>query len=69
MFNLVQKRRWFFLFSALIIIPGIAIMIYSVVTTGVPFRLSVDFVGGSIYDLKFTESGEIVVSTELLRCW
>ncbi len=57
MFNLVQKRRWFFLFSALIIIPGIVIMIYSVSETGAPFRLSVDFVGGSIYDLKFTESG------------
>jgi preprotein translocase SecF subunit len=53
MFNLVQKRRWYFLLSALIIIPGLAIMIYSTIQTGAPFRLSIDFEGGSIYDLTF----------------
>jgi len=53
MFNLVEKRRWYFLLSALIIIPGLAVMIYSTVTTGAPFRLSIDFEGGSIYDLTF----------------
>jgi len=57
MFNLVQKRRWFFLFSTAIIVPGLIIMIYSTITTGAPFRLSIDFVGGSIYELKFTEAG------------
>ena len=57
MFNLVQKRRWFFLFSSLIIVPGIIIMIYSTISTGSPFRLSIDFVGGSIYDLNFTGPG------------
>ncbi|MDZ4764988.1 MAG: protein translocase subunit SecF [Chloroflexota bacterium] len=57
MFSLVQKRRWFYLLSSLIIVPGIAIMIYSVVTTGALFRLSNDFVGGSIYELQFTTSG------------
>ena len=57
MFSLVQKRRWFYLLSSIIIVPGIAIMIYSVVTTGALFRLSNDFVGGSIYELQFTTSG------------
>jgi preprotein translocase SecF subunit len=57
MFSLVQKRRWFFLLSALIIVPGILVMIYSTITTGAPFLLGIDFVGGSIYDLKFTEAG------------
>lgn len=57
MFNLVQKRRLFFLLSAMVIIPGILVMVYSVATTGAPFRLSIDFVGGSIYELKFTEAG------------
>ncbi|MBC7869742.1 MAG: protein translocase subunit SecF [Chitinophagaceae bacterium] len=57
MFNLVQKRRFFFLLSASIIIPGILIMIYSTITTGSPFRLSIDFVGGSIYEIKFTTEG------------
>lgn len=57
MFSLIQKRRYFFLISAVIIIPGIFVMIYSTITTGGPFRLSIDFVGGSIYELQFTEAG------------
>lgn len=57
MYNLVQKRRLFYTLSALIIIPGILLMLYSTVTTGAPFRLSIDFQGGSIYELQFTEAG------------
>ena len=57
MFDIVQKRRWFFILSALVIVPGLLIMIYSTMTTGAPFRLSIDFLGGSIYELRFDESG------------
>jgi preprotein translocase SecF subunit len=57
MFNLVEKRRWFFLISAAIILPGVLAMIYNIATIGSPFRLSIDFVGGSIYDLTFVEPG------------
>ncbi|MCU0466840.1 MAG: protein translocase subunit SecF [Anaerolineae bacterium] len=57
MFNLVEKRRWFFLISAALLIPSLLAMIYSTATTGAPFRLSIDFVGGSIYDLAFVEPG------------
>lgn len=57
MFSLIQKRRYFFLLSAFIIIPGLMVMIYSLVTTGTLFRLSIDFVGGSIYELTFTGPG------------
>lgn len=57
MFNLIQKRRYFFLLSAAVIVPGLIIMLYSTITTGAPFRLSIDFIGGSIYELAFTEAG------------
>ena len=57
MFNIVQKRRWYFTLSALVILPGLAIMLFSTISTGAPFRLSIDFLGGSIYELKFIESG------------
>ena len=57
MFNIVQKRRWFFLLSAMVIVPGILIMAFSTLSTGAPFRLSIDFLGGSIYELQFTEAG------------
>lgn len=57
MFNIVEKRRLFFLLSAFVIVPGLLIMIYSTITTGGPFRLSIDFLGGSIYELKFEDEG------------
>ena len=57
MFNIVEKRRWFFLLSTAVILPGVAIMLFSTLTTGAPFRLSIDFLGGSIYELKFDEAG------------
>ncbi len=57
MFSIVEKRRWFFLFSACLVVPSILIMIYSTLATGAPFRLSIDFVGGTIYDVTFTGPG------------
>ncbi len=57
MFNLVQKRRWYFMVSGVIISTGLLIMLYSAISTGSAFRLSIDFMGGSIYDLRFTEPG------------
>jgi len=57
MYSLVQKRQWYYAFSLAIIIPGILLMIYSIITEGTAFRLSIDFEGGSIYELKFTEDG------------
>ncbi len=55
MFRLVEKRRWYFLISALIIIPGLIAMIYSTITTGLPFKLAIDFTGGAIWKLSFAQ--------------
>lgn len=57
MFNIVEKRRWYFLASALVISVGITVMIYSTMTTGGPFRLSIVFTGGSNYEFQFIEDG------------
>lgn len=53
MFRLVENRRWYFLFSALVIVPGLIAMLYSIATTGLPFKLAIDFTGGSIWELSF----------------
>jgi preprotein translocase SecF subunit len=55
MFNLVEKRRWFFLISGLMILIGIVAMVYSVATleTHTPFPLSVDFRSGTRFVLRF----------------
>jgi preprotein translocase subunit SecF len=55
MFNIVEKRHWFFLLSALIIIPGLVAMIYSTVVYGAPVKLGIDFTGGALLELRFDQ--------------
>ncbi|MBN1137919.1 MAG: protein translocase subunit SecF [Anaerolineae bacterium] len=55
MFNIVEKRQWYFLISALIIIPGLVAMIYSFAVFGTPMRLGIDFTGGTILELRFQQ--------------
>ena len=55
MFNIVEKRHWYFLLSALIIIPGVVAMVYSIATYGAPFKLSIDFTGGTLLELGFDQ--------------
>jgi preprotein translocase subunit SecF len=55
MFNIIQRRYLYFLISALIIIPGIVAMIISTVQFGTPLRLSIDFTGGSLMELRFEQ--------------
>jgi len=55
MFNLVQKRYWYFALSALIIIPGLVAMVISTVQYGTPWRLSVDFTGGTLWEIRFEQ--------------
>ncbi len=57
MYSLIQKRRLFFMLSTVVLGAGILVMLWSTLSTGSPFRLSIDFVGGSIYELAFTEEG------------
>jgi preprotein translocase SecF subunit len=55
MFNIVEKRQWYFLLSALIIIPGLVAMIYSIVVYGAPVRLGIDFTGGALLEMRFDQ--------------
>ncbi|MFP3895795.1 MAG: protein translocase subunit SecF [Anaerolineales bacterium] len=55
MFSFVQKRRWYFAFSALLIALGMGAMIYSTISVGSPLRLGIDFTSGSLLDLRFLE--------------
>jgi preprotein translocase SecF subunit len=52
-FTLIQKRRWYFLLSATLIIVSLAAMVASTIIVGSPFRLSIDFTGGSLIELAF----------------
>jgi preprotein translocase subunit SecF len=53
MFNLVGKRYVYFTLSGIIIVLGLAAMIYSLATYGSVLKLSIDFTGGSLLELRF----------------
>ena len=56
MFDIVEKRRWYFLFSAVLFALSIAAMIASAIKFDQPLRLGIDFTGGSIFVLKFDQA-------------
>jgi len=62
MTDIVGKRYWYFLISALIIISGLIAMIISTVRLGTPLRLSIDFTGGALMELTFEQA---VLPTEV----
>jgi preprotein translocase subunit SecF len=51
MTDIVGKRYWYFLISAVIIIAGVIAMGISVSRFGAPLRLSIDFTGGALMEL------------------
>lgn len=60
-FNIIAKRYWFFLLSALIIIPGLI----SIAVQG--FNLGIDFTGGTLLDLKFSRPVTVAEVREALK--
>lgn len=60
-FDIIGKRYWFFLLSALVIIPGI-------ISMGVQgFNLGIDFTGGTLLDLKFQQPVTVAQVREVLK--
>jgi preprotein translocase SecF subunit len=71
MYDIVGKRKWFFTLSGFLILLGIGTMVYSVIRSGSPLPIGVDFTGGSRFVIHFvepaTESGirRVFVSNDL----
>ena len=57
LFRIIENRRYYFLVSLVVIALGVAAMGYNVATlpTRTPWRLSVDFLPGNRFELKFTQ--------------
>lgn len=51
--DIIGKRRWYFTISASLILLGLIAMIISTIRYGTPVRLSIDFTGGSLLELRF----------------
>ena len=56
MFDIVGRRRWFYLFSALIMIPGIFFIALTPLTNGAAgLKFSIDFTGGTVWEVHFRD--------------
>jgi preprotein translocase SecF subunit len=52
-FDVIGKRNWFFLFSGLILVPGLIFIILTPVTNGkVGLKFSVDYTGGTVWEFQ-----------------
>ncbi|MDR1702850.1 MAG: protein translocase subunit SecF, partial [Sporomusaceae bacterium] len=60
-FDIIGKRKWWFLLSALILIPGLI----SIAING--FNLGIDFTGGTILDVKFSQNVTVAQLRDVLK--
>jgi len=69
-FDIVGKRRWFFLLSAIITIPGLLFILLTPLTNGAAgLKFSIDYTGGTEWSIRFADpnvSAE-AVHDELIR--
>jgi preprotein translocase SecF subunit len=55
-FDIVGKRRWFFIFSALITIPGLLFILLTPLTNGAAgLKFSIDYTGGTEWSIRFED--------------
>jgi preprotein translocase SecF subunit len=53
-FDIIGKRNWFFLFSGLILVPGLIFIGLTPATNGkVGLKFSVDYTGGTVWQIQF----------------
>ena len=67
MFNFVQRRKWYFLFSGVLILISLGSMAISIATypEHSPVRLSIDFLGGSLFEIQFKPQLSGIASYEV----
>ncbi len=65
MFDIVGKRNWFFLFSAIITIPGLIFILLTPLTNGqAGLKFSIDYTGGTEWSIRFADAS---VTAEQVR--
>ena len=54
MYDIIGRRRWFYLFSLLVTIPGLIFIALTIITGGqTGLKFSIDFTGGSVWEIRF----------------
>lgn len=54
-FDIVGKRKWYYLLSTMIILPGVIGMGVAIARFGTPLKPSIDFEGGALMELQFSQ--------------
>jgi preprotein translocase SecF subunit len=56
-FDIIGRRRWFYVFSALIMVPGLVFILLGPLTGGqAGLQFSVDFTGGTVWEVHFRDT-------------
>jgi preprotein translocase subunit SecF len=55
-FDVIGKRRWFYLLSALVTIPGLIFILATPLTAGAEgLKFSIDYTGGTLWEIRFKD--------------
>ena len=67
MFDIIGKRKWFFLFSGLILVPGIIFILLTPVTNGqMGIKFSIDYTGGTVWQFEFKNPNASIDEVKLI---
>jgi preprotein translocase subunit SecF len=55
MWTIVEKRKIWFTISLIVILPGVLFMIWSLATRGQLLPLSIDYTGGTVWEVRFEQ--------------
>lgn len=55
MFEIIERRGWYFAISIILMVPGIVYMIWSLSTKGQLLPLSIDYTGGTLWELRLAQ--------------
>jgi preprotein translocase SecF subunit len=58
MYSIVEKRIWYFIFSAVLVALSAVALVVSTLQFGQPMRLGIDFTGGSIFVITFDQAAQ-----------
>jgi preprotein translocase SecF subunit len=64
-FDVIGKRNWFFLFSGLIVVPGLIFILLTPLSGGKEgLQFSVDYTGGTVWELQFENPNASVADVQ-----
>jgi preprotein translocase SecF subunit len=66
-FDIIGKRNWFFLFSGLILVPGIIFILLTPLTNGqMGIKFSIDYTGGTVWQFEFKNPDASIDEVKLI---